>query len=100
MEAYCRKFEKYRKFEEAKKKNHPDLVTQKQPLLRKFVIIYSFFFLFLFFPLEYVFKILKMCRTEPGQENAMASWKTQCFTEVLTQRRKGRLSECMVTGCW
>lgn len=28
------------------KKNHPNFVAQKQPLLRKFVIIYSLFFFF------------------------------------------------------
>lgn len=92
MEAYCRIFEKYRKFEEAEKKIILILLPRNNHFLGNLLLYILYFFLFFSFPVLptriCVLKILKMCRRGPDQENFMAFWETQCFTEVLKRRKE------------
>lgn len=80
-----------------KKKSNP--INLETTTSEEFVIIYSFFSPLPILPCRiYVLKVLKMCRRGPGQEKAVSSWKTKCFTEV--RRRKGGFCCSIFTGCW
>lgn len=72
MEAYCRKFEKYRKFEEAKEKNILTLLPRNNHFLGNLLLYIHFFFFSLpVLPPRICFK-----NSEDVQDRA---WSRECY---------------------